>query len=302
MKTEAVGYRDGAVELEGFIAYPDGPGCRPGVLVVHEWWGHNAYVRQRAEMLAGLGYVGFAVDLFGKGVTATTTEEAGKLYTAVMSDRRVARGRIGAALDLIRANPAVDPAKVVCLGYCMGGTVALDLARSGADLRGAVSFHGALATPTPAGKAAVKCPVLVLHAAGRRRHPVQRGRRPAVVGSHEVVSSRRSSRDRSPTTPRPRRAAEVRHADHLQRHRTVRRDPAHGRLHGRPHHGVLPAPAADGRLRGDGHVPGRRPAAGRRRLQRAGQAGASNSPRCRGRRWWCSRTSTTRRRRPRSAR
>jgi dienelactone hydrolase len=165
MKTEAVRYRDGAVELEGFIAYPDGPGRRPGVLVVHEWWGHNAYVRQRAEMLAGLGYVGFAADLFGKGVTATTTEEAGKLYTAVMSDRRFARGRIGAALDLIRANPAVDSAKVVCLGYCMGGTVALDLARSGADLRGAVSFHGALATPTPAGKAAVKCPVLVLHGA-----------------------------------------------------------------------------------------------------------------------------------------
>jgi dienelactone hydrolase len=165
MKTEAVGYRDGAVELEGYVAYPDGPGRRPGVLVVHEWWGHNAYVRKRAEMLAGLGHVGFAVDLFGQGKTATTPDEAGKLYQAVMSDRRVAQGRIKAALDLIRANPAVDPAKLVCLGYCMGGTVALDLARSGAELRGAVSFHGALATPTPAKKGAVKCPVLVLHGA-----------------------------------------------------------------------------------------------------------------------------------------
>lgn len=165
MTTEAVGYRDGAAELEGYAAYPAGGGRRPGVLVVHEWWGHNAYVRQRAEMLAGLGYVGFAVDLFGKGVTAATTDEAGKLYAAVMSDRRVAQGRIGAALDRIRANPAVDPAKLVCLGYCMGGTVALDLARSGAELRGAVSFHGALATPTPAKTGAVKCPVLVLHGA-----------------------------------------------------------------------------------------------------------------------------------------
>jgi dienelactone hydrolase len=165
MKTETVGYRHGTVDLEGYVAYPDGDGRRPGVLVVHEWWGQNAYVRKRADMLAGLGYVGFAVDLFGKGKTAATTDEADKLYQAVMGDRRVAQGRIQAALDLIRANPAVDPARLVCLGYCMGGTVALDLARSGADLRGAVSFHGALATPTPAGKGAVRCPVLVLHGA-----------------------------------------------------------------------------------------------------------------------------------------
>ena len=165
MRTETVGYQDGAVELEGYVAYPDGGGRRPGVLVVHEWWGHNAYVRKRAEMLAGLGYVGFAVDLFGKGVTAKTPDEAGKLYTAVMSDRSVARRRIGAALDLLRQDPAADAGRVACLGYCMGGTVALDLARSGADLRGAVSFHGALATPTPAAKGAVRCPVLVLHGA-----------------------------------------------------------------------------------------------------------------------------------------
>jgi dienelactone hydrolase len=164
-RTETVEYRHGSVVLEGYMAYPDGGGRRPGVLVVHEWWGHNAYVRKRAEMLAGLGYVGFAVDMFGKGKTATTTDEAGKLYGAVMSDRTVARGRIAAALDLLRNNPAADPAKVVCLGYCMGGTVALELARSGADVRGVVSFHGALATPQPAKKGQIKCPVLVLHGA-----------------------------------------------------------------------------------------------------------------------------------------
>jgi dienelactone hydrolase len=164
-RTEVVEYRDGTAELQGFVAYPDGAGRRPGVLVVHEWWGHGPYVRKRAEMLAGLGYVGFAVDLFGKGVTAKTPDEAGKLAGAVLKDRRVARGRIGAALDLLRKNPAADPAKVACIGYCMGGTVALELARSGADIRGAVSFHGALATPTMTKKGDVKCPVLVLHGA-----------------------------------------------------------------------------------------------------------------------------------------
>src|SRR5947199_9104881 len=104
-RTEVVGYRDGGVGLEGFVAYPDGGGRRPGVLVVHEWWGHGPYVRRRAEMLAGLGYVGFAVDLFGKGVTAKTPDEAGQLAGGVLKDRRAARGRIGAAADLRRHNP-----------------------------------------------------------------------------------------------------------------------------------------------------------------------------------------------------
>jgi dienelactone hydrolase len=164
--TEVVVYADGPLTLEGFVAAPSSPpGRLPGVMVVHEWWGHNPYVRRRAEMLAGLGYVGFAVDLYGKGVRAKDPTEAGRLYGAVMTDRTVTRARIGAALGFFRRHPRVEPDKIVCLGYCMGGTASLELARSGADVRGAVSFHGALNTPDPADARNIRCPVLAFHGA-----------------------------------------------------------------------------------------------------------------------------------------
>ncbi len=162
----AVEYRHGEAVLEGYLAYDAAvEGKRPGVLVVHEWKGLNDYAKRRAEQLAGLGYVVFAADMYGKGVRAKDHEEAGRLSGIYRSDRRLTRGRIGAALDLLRAQPQVDPERIGAIGYCFGGMAVLELARSGADVDGVVSFHGPLDTPVPAAPGAVKAKVLVLSGA-----------------------------------------------------------------------------------------------------------------------------------------
>jgi dienelactone hydrolase len=166
IKGEAVEYHHGDVLLEGFIAYDDAaPEKRPGVLVVHEWKGLNDYARKRAMQLAELGYVAFAADMYGKGVLAETNEEAGKLAGIYKADRPLMRARATAALDQLRMNERVDPAKLGAIGYCFGGTTVLELARSSADVKGVVSFHGGLDTPLPAEPGAVKGRVLVLHGA-----------------------------------------------------------------------------------------------------------------------------------------
>lgn len=165
-QAEVFEYRHGTTLLEGYVAYPVGTGGRhPAVLVVHEWWGLNAYARRRADMLADLGYTALAVDMYGQGVHAKTADDAQKLYAMVMADRTFTRERITVALETARKQTHVDPKKVACLGYCMGGSVSLELARSGADIRGAVSFHGALNTTLPAAPGAIQCPLLVLHGA-----------------------------------------------------------------------------------------------------------------------------------------
>ncbi len=172
-QAEVFEYRHGSTLLEGYVAYPVGTGGRhPAVMVVHEWWGLNAYARRRADMLADLGYTALAVDMYGQGVHAKTPEDAQKLYGTVMADRSFTRARIGVALEACRKQQHVDPKKVACIGYCMGGTVSLELARSGADIRGAVSFHGALGTTMPAEPGAIKCPMLVLHGAADPTIPV----------------------------------------------------------------------------------------------------------------------------------
>lgn len=168
--TKPVEYRQGETLLEGYVVYPSPdvtaqstPMNRPAVIVVHEWWGLNDYAKRRAQMLAGLGYVGFAADIYGKGIVATTPEEAGKLATGFKKDRALLRARINAAVETVKKLPGVDPDRVVCIGYCFGGTTALELARSGADVAGVVSFHGGLDTPTPQDAANIKARVLVLH-------------------------------------------------------------------------------------------------------------------------------------------
>jgi len=131
--------------------------------VVHEWMGLDDYVKRRADMLAQLGYVAFAADIYGKGVRADSMEEAQRLSGIYKGDRPLMRTRAQAALDILKKQAQVDSAKVATMGYCFGGTVALELARSGADMLGAVSFHGGLNTPNSQDASKIKGKILVLH-------------------------------------------------------------------------------------------------------------------------------------------
>jgi dienelactone hydrolase len=135
--------------MVGYLAWDAGlEGPRPGVIVVHEWWGANDYVRRRAEQLAELGYAGFAIDLYGGGRVATDPDEAGALMNALTGDLPVMRARFSAALERLRAEPAVDAGKTAAIGYCMGGGVVLHMACHGAGLAAVAAFHGALPLAT----------------------------------------------------------------------------------------------------------------------------------------------------------
>ena len=162
LKTETITYRVGDKEFTGYLAYDDAVADkRPGVLVVHEWWGHNAYSRRRAEMLAALGYTAFALDMYGSGQVADHPESAKAFSQAVMADFAEAAKRFDAAKAMLLQQPTVDPTKIAAIGYCMGGSIVLNMARRGADLAGVVSYHGGLAAKTPAQPGAVKARVLV---------------------------------------------------------------------------------------------------------------------------------------------
>jgi dienelactone hydrolase len=161
--TETLEYKQGATTLEGFIAYDDSiSGKRPGVLVVHQWLGLTDYEKRRATMLAQLGYVAFCADIYGKDARPKNVQEAGTTAGKYKSDRKLLRARVNAALDELKKNDLVDIKHVAAIGYCFGGTTVLELARSGADLNGVVSFHGGLDSPTPADGKNIKCKVLAL--------------------------------------------------------------------------------------------------------------------------------------------
>ncbi len=161
-----VEYSGGGVTLKGYIAYDDAhKGKRPGILVVHEWWGHNEYARKRADMLAELGYVALAVDMYGDGKQAAHPEDAGKFATEAMKNMPATKARFMAAMNLLKKNSLVDAKRIAAIGYCFGGGVVLAMAREGVDLKGVVSFHGSLATVTPAKKGKVKAKILVCHGA-----------------------------------------------------------------------------------------------------------------------------------------
>ena len=163
---KAVEYRDGDQAFEGYLAYEDGiHGKRPGVLVVHDWMGISAETRRRCDMLAALGYVAFAADVYGKGIRPATPQEAAALAGKYKGDRSLLRSRLILALDQLRKDPRVDVAKLAAIGYCFGGTGVLELARSGANIRGVVSFHGGLDSLHPDDGKAITCKVLVLHGA-----------------------------------------------------------------------------------------------------------------------------------------
>lgn len=162
--TETVEYMQGDSLLEGFLAYDDSiTGKRPGVVVVHEWWGLNNFIKDRAEALANLGYVAFAVDIYGKGVRAKTAEEAGKLAGIYRSDRKLLRARANAGLEVLKKYPITDTRNIAAIGFCFGGGTVLEMARGGTDISGVVSFHGNLDNPNPADAKNIKTKVLVLH-------------------------------------------------------------------------------------------------------------------------------------------
>jgi dienelactone hydrolase len=166
VRTQTLEYKQGDAVLEGFLAYDDSvPGPRPGVLIFHQWKGLGDYERKRAEMLARLGYVAFAADIYGKGVRPRDAAAAGAEAGKYKSDRALLRDRANAALDVLRRQKLADPKRLAAIGYCFGGTTAIELARSGANIAGVVSFHGGLDSPRPEDGRNIKCKVLALHGA-----------------------------------------------------------------------------------------------------------------------------------------
>ena len=172
LHTEAVEYKHGDVVLEGWLAYEKGAtGKRPGVILVHEWKGHGPYVRMRAEEVAKLGYVAFAIDMYGKGVMAKDHAEAGQLSGMFRNDRKLMRERAAAGLERLKKVDLVDSKKIAAMGYCFGGTTVLELARGGYEIVAAASFHGALSSPVASETKAVKAKVAVFHGAGDKSVP-----------------------------------------------------------------------------------------------------------------------------------
>lgn len=157
-------YKDGGETFEGHIAWDEAlTGPRPGVLVSHAWGGRSDFEDRKAELLAELGYVGFAIDLYGKGVRGSTPEENRALMTPLLEDRALLLRRLRAAHDQLRGLQQVDGDKTAAIGFCFGGLCVLDLLRSGTDLRGIVSFHGLLGAPESPQTATPRAKALVLH-------------------------------------------------------------------------------------------------------------------------------------------
>ncbi len=166
IETKEVEYSADGVTMKGYLAYDSSfEGERPGILIVHEWWGHNDYARKRAEMLAKLGYTALAVDMYGGGKTADHPKDAGAFAGEVMSNIDVAKNRFMAAYNFLAKQESVNPDKIGAIGYCFGGGVVLHMARMGVDLKGVVSFHGSIATKYPAKEGEVKAKILVFNGA-----------------------------------------------------------------------------------------------------------------------------------------
>lgn len=164
--TETIEYKHGDAVLEGFLAYDDAiKGPRPGVLIVHQWKGLGDYEKKRAEMLAQLGYNVFALDIYGKGVRPKESADAGAEAGKYKRDRELLRARAKAGLKVLREQKNTDPQRIAAIGYCFGGTTVIELARSGADVAGVVSFHGGLDSPKPESGKNIHCKVLALHGA-----------------------------------------------------------------------------------------------------------------------------------------
>lgn len=166
VKTKTITYKVGDNTFKGFLAWDvAAPGKRPGVLVFHEWWGLNDYARKRAEQLAGMGYVAFAGDMYGEGKTTEHPEDAGKFAAEVRKNVKDWQARAQAALKVLREQDNVDPKRIAAIGYCFGGSTALELAYTGADLAAVVTFHAGLPVPDAEQAKAIKAKVLICHGA-----------------------------------------------------------------------------------------------------------------------------------------
>lgn len=171
--TRSIDYKSGQVACRGFLAYDDKfEGKRPGVLVAHQWLGLTPYEKSRCIQLASGGYVAFALDLYGKDNLPKDTAAAGPLAGTFKANRTLWRGRANDGLKVLQAQPNVDTRNIAAIGYCLGGGTVLELARSGADVKGVVSFHGTLDTPTPEDAKNIKGRVLVLHGASDPYSPM----------------------------------------------------------------------------------------------------------------------------------
>lgn len=163
IKTQTITYHDGQTALEGYYAYDTRTsGKRPAVLVIHDWSGRNEFANKKAEKLAELGYVGFAIDMYGVGKQGKTKEEKSALMTPLTNDRAALRERVLAGFHAAKTIPEVDIARIGAMGFCFGGLCALDLARSGAEVRGVVSVHGLLHAPSHVADKKLQAKVLVI--------------------------------------------------------------------------------------------------------------------------------------------
>ena len=174
VQTKKIAYKHGDLECQGYLVWDDAvKGPRPGVLVVHEWWGLNDYARGRAEQLAKLGYVAFAADMYGEGKVTEHPKEAGEMAAKVRANVKDWRKRAEKALDVLKAQPQCDKTKLAAIGYCFGGSTALQLAYSGADLKAVATFHAALPAPAAEEAKQIKATILVCNGADDKFIPDQ---------------------------------------------------------------------------------------------------------------------------------
>ena len=164
IQTRTIDYQDGDVDLQGYLAWDDAvEGKRPGVMIAHAWAGRSDFENTKAEELAKLGYVGFALDNYGRGILGTNTEENSALIQPFLDDRAMLQGRMQIALEVLKGLDEVDASRVAAIGFCFGGLCVLDLARTGTDIRGVVSFHGLFASPGNTAGNKIRAKVLALH-------------------------------------------------------------------------------------------------------------------------------------------
>ncbi|QDT39788.1 dienelactone hydrolase family protein [Stratiformator vulcanicus] len=164
--TKTIEYEHDGTPLKGFLTYDDTvEGPRPGVLVVHEWWGLNEYAKRRTEMLAKLGYAAFALDMYGEGKITEHPKQAGEWAGQVRQNVESWRSRALAGLEVLKSQPVVDPERLAAIGYCFGGATVLQLAYAGTDLKGVASFHGALPIASDADAEQVRADMLICHGA-----------------------------------------------------------------------------------------------------------------------------------------
>ena len=164
--TKSIDYEQGGEKLKGYLAYDDAKsGPRPGVLVIHEWWGLDDYIRHRAEELARMGYVAFAADMYGGAKVTRDPKEAEDWMMAAVQAPGLLAARSKAGLDILRKQPQTDKSRLAAIGFCFGGGAVLQLAYSGEPLAGVVTFHGSLAPPDDTQAKQIKTSIVILHGA-----------------------------------------------------------------------------------------------------------------------------------------